>query len=360
MTRTRDLRAMFAGVVLALACAVPAHAQWTVASVSGRGALTIGVLAQSQLEAFESPGSHDVAQNVFVRRARLMFGARIDDRTSVYLDTDVPNLGKGQPSGSKVANTLVLQDLVVTQSLCRSFKLDAGMLYVPLSHNSQQAVGSLLAIDYGPYTFLQGDPTDSKLGRDYGVDGRAYLDHQHVELRAGVYQGDRGRNATAPFRLAARGVYYACDADTGFFYAGTAFGNRRIFALGAGVDAQKDYRAWSGDVTCDWPVQKDCVTLLAGFTRYDGGATFASLPRQDAMLIEFGYFLHRAHVTPFVQYASRDFVDAARADEARVQFGLAIWGNGHKNSLKCGLAKLTKDKLSDGFQYLAQWQVLAY
>jgi hypothetical protein len=348
------------GAALTLACAAPAHAQWSVSANDGRSALTLGFLAQTQIEALESPGSSDVAQNVFVRRARLMLGARINDRTSLYMDTDVPNLGKGQTTGAKVANTLVLQDLVVTQTLCSSFKIDAGMLYVPLSHNAQQAVGSLLPVDYGPYTFAQNEGTDSKLGRDYGVDGRAYVAHKHLEIRAGVYQGDRGKNATEPFRVAARGVYYACDADTGFFYAGTAFGKKRMLALGAGVDAQKDYRAWSGDVTCDWPVQKDCLTLLAGFTRYDGGTTFAALPRQDDVLVELGWYSHAARVTPFVQYASRDYLDPARADEARVQGGLAFWGNGHKNSLKLGVAKLTKDRLADGFQYMAQWQVLAY
>ncbi len=360
MTGARSLRATLLGAVLTLACAAPAHAQWSVTANDGRSALTLGFLAQTQIEALENPGSSDISQNVFVRRTRLMLGARINDRTSLFMDTDVPNLGKGQASGSKVANTLVLQDLVLTQALCPNFKLDAGMLYVPLSHNSQQAVGSLLAIDYGPYTFVQNDPADAKLGRDYGVDGRAYLGRQHLELRAGMYQGDRGRNATEPFRAAARAVYYVCDADTGFFYAGTAFGKKRMFALGAGIDTQKQYQAWSGDLTCDWPVQRDCVTLLAGFTRYDGGRTFAALPRQDAVLLELGWYFHAAHVTPFVQYASRDYLDPARADESRVQGGLAFWGNGHKNSLKLGVAKLTKDRLADGFQYLAQWQVLAY
>ena len=76
--------------------------------------------------------------------------------------------------------------------------------------------------------------------------------------------------------------------------------------------------------------------------------------------MELGYFVRAAHVTPYVQYASRDYESPARADESRIQGGLAFWGNGHKNDVKLGVAKLTRDKVPDGIQYVAQWQVLAY
>ena len=348
------------GLMAGLFTAAPARAQWSIAANEGKSTLNIGFLAQTQVEALQSPGSQDYAQNVFMRRARLMFGGRIDERTSFYFVTDVPNLGKGQASGAKVANALVLQDAVLTEIVARGIKVDAGMLLVPVSHNSQQSAGSIVAVDYGPYSYLASDATDSRAGRDYGVDGRAYLANRHAEVRAGLYQGDRGKNATMPFRTTLRGVYYPCDSDTGLTYAGTAFGKKKMVALGGSYDTQKSYYAWSGDVFVDWPVQKDCVTFQADYTRYDGRTTFAALPRQDVLLVELGYFVRAAHLTPFVQYATRDYDDPHRADEAKILGGLALWGNGHKNSVKLGVAKLTKDKLSDGIQYVAQWQVLAY
>jgi hypothetical protein len=358
-----NARTRYRGAVLllaGLACAAPASAQWTLTANDGKAVLNVGFLAQAQLEELESPGSKDYAQNLFVRRARLMLGGRVDARTAFFLDTDAPNLGKGQATGAKVANTMVLQDLVVTQTLCPEFKIDAGLLLVPVSHHSQQAVGSVLAVDYGPYSFLESDVTDSKVNRDFGLDGRAYLAHRHAELRAGVYQGDRGKNATEPFRTTLRAVYYPFEADTGFFYSGTAFGKRKVVALGGSYDVQKAYAAWAGDVAVDWPVGADCVTLQADVMRYDGGSTFAALPRQDVVLVECGYTFNRAHVTPYVQYATRDYADATRADETKLQGGLAYWFNGHRNSVKLGVAKLTLDGASDGAQVVGQWQVLAY
>ncbi len=360
MSPRRTILPALLSLIACLAVAVPARAQWSMTANDGRSVLNIGFLSQSQAEALQNPGSRDYAQNVFERRVRLMLGGRVNERTSFFIDTDVPNLGKGQASGAKVANTMVLQDLVLTQAICPGVKVDAGMLYVPISHNSQQAVGTLLAVDYGPYSFLQSDATDSRLGRDYGVDGRAYLAGQHVELRAGLYQGDRGRNATEPFRTTFRGVYYPFQPDTGFFYSGTAFGKRKVVAVGGSYDSQLSYYAWACDVSVDWPAGKDCVTVQVDYMRYDGRTTFAALPRQAVVLVELGYFDHRARVTPYLQYASRDYEDPGRADESRIQGGLAFWGNGHKNSLKVGAAKLAKESASDGVQYVVQWQVLAY
>lgn len=360
MSLHRTVTSIILSLIVCLAVAMPARAQWSMTANDGKSVFNIGFLAQSQVEALQNPGSQDYTQNVFVRRARLMVGGRANERTSFFIDTDTPNLGKGQASGAKVVNAMVLQDAVLTQAVCPGFKVDAGMLMVPVSHNAQQAIGSVLAVDYGPYSSLQSDATDSKANRDYGVDGRAYFANQHGELRLGLYQGDRGKNATEPFRTTLRGVYYPFQPDTGFFYSGTAFGKKKVVALGGSYDSQKSYYAWAGDVSVDWPAGKDCVTIQADYMRYDGRTTFVALPRQDVVLVELGYLVHQARVTPYVQYASRDYKNPSRADEAKIQGDVAFWGNGHKNSLKLGAAKLTRNKVSDGIQYVAQWQVLAY
>ena len=138
---------------------MPAWAQWTVTSSDGASQIKLGFLTQMQVEGLKSPGSEDWAQNVFVRRARLMLGGRIDPRTSFFIDTETASLGKGQASGAKVVNTVVLQDVVLTRMLCRGMNIDAGMMYTPSSHHSLQSVGSLLAMDYSPFSFLQSERT---------------------------------------------------------------------------------------------------------------------------------------------------------------------------------------------------------
>ncbi len=354
-------RAAALAALLVVVLATPSRAQWTIAGADGKAAYTIGFLAQTQFEELKGTGTDYWQQNVFFRRVRVIGSGRVNEHTAFFFETDVPNLGKGQATGKKVENAVVLQDFALTQTICPSFKVDVGMLLVPLSHNSQQSAGSLLAIDYGAYSFLSSDTINAKVGRDYGVQARGWLAGRKLELRAGVYQGNRGTDSRAPFRFAARGVVYPFEADTAMFYTGTTLGKRKLVAIGGGVDVQKDYAAWSTDAFVDWPVAKgDGVTLQADFLRWDGGTTFASLPRQDCLLVEAGYYAHAWKVTPFVQYASRDYELASRADETRLQGGLAYWGNGHRWNVKLGLAKLTKEHASDGTQFVTQWQVMAF
>lgn len=336
------------------------HAQWAVSSADGKSTLNVGFLSQLQFEALESTDASYYQQNLFFRRLRLMAGGRINDRLSLFLDTDIPNLGKGTTSGSKTASTLMLQDFVLTYTVSSRLKLDGGMLLLPVSHNGQQAATSLLAVDYGPYTFLHSDPLNLYTGRDYGLQARGYLAGSHVEYRVGVSQGNRGVDSRAPFCSHARAVWYPCQADTGLFYTGTTLGKRRIVALGASLVQQQHFLAWSGDVFLDLPVGGDALTGQFDFTRFDGGSTFASLPRQDAYLAEGGYCFRRARLGPYVQYARRDFAGDGTADESKLQAGLAWWGDGHRCNLKLGMAKLMKEGDEDRNQAVLQWQALVF
>jgi len=257
--------------------------------------------------------------------------------------------------------------VILTWSRSDAFKVDAGMLLVPVSHNSQQGAPSLLPVDYGPYSFLHGDPTTSRTGRDYGFQVRGYPFGQHMEYRLGAFQGYRGEDATEPFRVTGRLVWYPFEADTGFFYSGTNLGAKRILALGASYDRQGGYSAASGDVFYDQPLTNgDALTLQADFVRYDGGDFFPlvggepPLPRQNAWLFEGGYYLHAVRMTPFVQVARRDFEDPAAADESKSLAGLAWWPRGHRLNLKLGVARLEKDGAPDRTQIAVQCQIFTY
>lgn len=352
--------AMLAAAVL-LAAAPPAHAQWQVTSADGKSTLTVGFLSQLQAEALKNPDAGASQGNVFVRRFRAMVGGRINERLAIYADTDVPNAGKGGTTGAKTENGVILQDAALTYTLNPDLRVDAGLLLVPVSHNTQQSAGSLLTVDYGPYSFLHSDVTNSKVGRDYGAALRGFLGGRRVEYRAGVYQGSRDTTARGPMRVAGRLVYYAAGVDSGMFYLGTSLGKRQIVAVGASLDAQREYRAAGGDVVVEWPVPGgDGVTLQGDFIHYDGNTTFAKLPEQNATLVEAGWYLHQLNVTPFVQFAGRDYRLASLADETKLTGGIAWWGNGHKMNVKAAVARLTKKHASDGLQAVLQWQVLGF
>ncbi|MBI5169568.1 MAG: hypothetical protein HZA61_08780 [Candidatus Eisenbacteria bacterium] len=345
----------------ALLAAAPASAQWQMVSADGSTKLNFGVLAQMQAEELQPVNTEDWQQNVFVRRFRIIVGGKVNDRISLFADTDVPNLGKGLSTGRKQDNTMILQDLALTYTVRSEFKVDAGMLLVPGSHNGLQSAATHLTLDYGPYSFLQGDSTQSKVGRDYGVLARGYLGDRHLEYRAGLLQGARGADARQPFRGAFRVAYYPFEPDTGLLYTGTTLGKRRIWSFGAGGDVQRDYRTLSADVFVDQPVAGgDAFTMQVYVTKYDGGEWFPGLVEQTAIMAEAGWYFHQAKITPFVQYSSRDYADAAKADESKVLGGLAWWESGHKFNVKAAYAVLTRDKSDDGRQFVLQAQVFAY
>ena len=94
---------------------------------------------------------------------------------------------------------MYIQDAYFTYNQGDAFKVDAGMIMVPLGHNHNQSAATLLPVDYGPYTFLEVVAHGRRVGRDYGVQLRGYPPKQHLEYRLGVFQGVRG--AEAPQRV---------------------------------------------------------------------------------------------------------------------------------------------------------------
>lgn len=358
-------------LALSASLATDAQAQWQISTQDGKSTLKLGFLAQPQGEWIDTPSSEHTSQNLFLRRIRLILGGNIDERWSFFIETDSTNLGKAtgeaDPRETKNRGDIFLQDVVLTWSRGDAFKVDTGMLQVPVSHNTQQGAGSLLPIDNGPYSYLHGDPTTSRAGRDYGLQLRGYPFDQRMEYRLGVFQGYRGENATEPLRVTGRLVWYPFEADTGFFYTGTTLGTKRILALGASYDRQGGYRAAAGDIFYDQPLPNgDGVTLQADFIRYDGGDFFPlvggepQLPRQNAWLLEGGYYLHAVKMSPFVQLALRDFEDPAAPDESKSQIGVAWWPRGHRLNLKLAVARLERDGEPDRTQVVAQCQILTY
>ncbi len=356
-----------AGLVLSLHSS-PASAQWQVASADGSSTLKLGVLLQPQAELIETADGGDHSQNLFLRRARILLGGTYSERWSFFLDTDSPNLGKAKPDGSKTSD-LFVQDAFVTYSAGDALKVDAGMMLMPLSHNHETSAGMLLPVDYGPFTFVESDPTTSKVGRDYGIQARGYILGKHLEYRAGVFQGYRGSDlaggsgaGTEPFRLTARAVWYPFEAETGYFYTGASHGAKKILALGATYDVQSSYSTVAADLFVDQPLASGAVTFQVDWARLDGQDFLTSLPVQDTWLVEASYYYKKLRLGPFVQLASRDFAvdDASHADEERMQAGLAWWIRGHTINLKGAWTRITADGSPDRDQAQLQLQVFWY
>ncbi|HEY3380966.1 MAG TPA: porin [Vicinamibacterales bacterium] len=361
------LAAAIAVLVLALS-ASPARAQWMISSKDGKTNVKIGFLAQPQLEVLDTPDTTGTSKNLFLRRIRIVFGGQISEKWTFFFETDSPNLGKAtpdkaaNPTGAKDTGGAFIQDAYFTYNQSDAFKVDAGMILVPLGHNHGQSAATLLAVDYGPYTFLENGPTGGRTARDYGVQLRGYPFKQHLEYRLGVFQGVRGVEARNDFRVAGRAVWYPFAADTGFFYSGTFQATRRVVGIGAAFDHQKAYGTYSVDAFIEQPINKGerGVTAQVNWMRFDGGTFIPTLVKQDALLIEAAFHFMKGRISPLVQYSRRTFDNPLTPEQSIWQAGIAYWMAGHQRNLKFTAGRQHVDGQPDRTQALGQLQLFFY
>ena len=319
----------------------------------------MGLLVQPQVD-WEDRGDGSTAWSVGLRRVRLIAGGRVFHRVKFFVDSDSPQLGV-HSSNRKVDHELFLQDLVLTYENRKELQIDTGLIMVPVSYNTNQSAASLLGVNYGPYSFLASAPTTSKVGRDWGAQARGYLADGRLEYRLGTFLGVRQADPTAPPRYAGRVAWYPLARHEGLFYPGTTLGKKHLLAIGGGFDQQDDYQSRSVDVFYDRPVGRgDSITFQAGVIRYDGGTTFAQLPRQHTWLVEGGYYLGQPRLGFFTQLARQDLADRSAPDAMSYAGGLAWFLKGHRFSVKAGVGRQVKDRAPDRTQVFLQTQFFAF
>jgi hypothetical protein len=320
--------------------AQPAAAQWQIKSEDGAANLKLGFLVQGRAEWQKTQEVDAVAQTMYLRRTRILLGGKVNQRVSFFLETDSPNLGR-HSGAEKSYPSMYLQDFFVTWTLNPNHLIDAGLMLTPDSYNHLQSAISLLAMDYGPYTFVEASPLSANIGRDTGVQVRGLLGAKMVEYRVGLFQGRRASASDADsYRGMARlTVYPFQTGSTGYFYSGTMMGKARNLAIGGTVDFQKDYKAYHGDLFLEAPVTPgSCLTVQADLGKYDGG-DYIALLEQTTWMAEAGYAVHNCQFGPFVQVSGRNYKDDSMTDLMNGQVGLFYRPDGHRENLKLGLSR---------------------
>jgi hypothetical protein len=352
-------------LVLSVGLAVPAFAQWQITSPDGQSSLKLGYLLQGRAEG-ETIGSGSDAttsRNLYLRRIRLLWGGKINDRLSFFAETDAPNWGKADAAGLKAEPAVYMQDFMATWTVKDALLVDFGLLLTPGAYNHLQSAASLLALDYGPHTFVESTPLKAKVGRDVGMQARGILADKHLEYRAALLQGVRGVLAQNSFRMAGHLSFTPFEAANSLFYGGTSLGKKKAFTVGLGADAQRDYHAYSGDAYVDYPLAcGKAVTLQGNYAAYDGGDFLGSaLVKQRTFLIEAGVTFVAQKITPFVQVSGKTYDDELEGkDEQGLQFGLAYWLDGHKSNVKAGYTLLKKDGSDNHALFTVQCQAFSF
>jgi hypothetical protein len=344
------------------------------------------MLLQPQYEAIGSPTANAVTQNLFLRRTRVLIGGTLFKVFDYFFDTDYPNLLKTTENNAAntadVKNTpgMNIQDAFVTYKPVHDvFKIDAGFMLPPLSHNAVQGATTLYGWDYFQNTFRStgvfGTAAPDPVGRDLGVEARGLVLDDHLEYRVGMFQGLR--NASTPavaatgtaaqvggrnfFRVAARVQVNFLDAEPGFFYAGTYLGAKRILSVGASYDFQDDYKYWAVDGIVDLPAGPGVITAQVNLAQWDGGTFIAALPKQTAYMGEAGYLFSAISLSPILRFERLLVSNAALPDETRYVGGVAFWPFGHNSNIKAFYSRISaSNAVHDYDRFNLQWQLYFY
>jgi hypothetical protein len=96
------------------------------------------------------------------------------------------------------------------------------------------------------------------------------------------------------------------------------------------------------------------------YQHLDGDTTFTTLPKQDTILLEVGYFLRDLRISPVLQFTRRDMSDAIDGDEHRWSIGLNYWWVRHNANIKAAYGHIEPKNLASQNQFTVQLQLFYY
>jgi len=322
MTTRFAPRALAAFAFAALLAPAAAQAQ-AVIKVNDNVNFKLGFQLQGWADWTQSAANGSYSQNLFLRRARLLVGGQVAKDVTFFFQTDSPNLGK-VVNGAKVTTSgFLVQDAFLSWKLDDAFILEGGLFLVPLSRNVLQSTLSFYTLDISPTSAVMAAPTQTNGLRDTGFQAKGYLvDGGRLEYRLAVFQGVRDAASRNPFRTSGYLQYNFFEKEKGYVFAGTNLGKKKVLNVSTGLDVQKDYKAYSGDVFASIPVAKgDEVGGQVQWIHYDGGDFLKTLPKQDDVLVEAAYYLSAAKLQPFLKYESQKFASDADTAKDQDRFG---------------------------------------
>ena len=360
------------GALLAVTLTITAgivHAQASI-KVGDDVNIRFGALLQGWGDWTQDPATESYAQNLYLRRVRLLVGGQVARNVTFFIETDNPNLGRAPKA---LGSGFIVQDALAEVKFSDPLTLSAGLMFVPFCRNCIQSAATLLSLDYSTFSFLATPATQSSVGRDIGFQAKGYFNGNRIEYRVGAFQGSRATGApvgSLPGRNPLRGVgrlqVNLFEPETpGIFYTGTYLGTKRVLAIGGGIDMQAgpgdNYRAWTIDAFLDHPVTDSVsVTAQVDYFTYDGGQTFPTLAEQNAIFAEAGLYFKPMRIMPFVKFETQDFDAPASVDNKRYQIGFTYYRTGHNANLKFAYSRLDPDAGNASNQFTTQLQVFYY
>jgi hypothetical protein len=320
------------------------------------------------------------SRNVYLRRARFFFGGTIGKSLSYFILAESAN--NGSPTADAMGNinknvtTFALNDAYLDFKLNDMLSIQAGLMLIPFTRNILQSTSTYWTLDVGAVSATYIAATETTVLRDYGAQIKINAADNHFELRGMASEGVRIADltpsaATPPGpvarnpgknnpRLTAFAQYNFLDPDAGYVFNGQYFGRKKIAAIAAGADWQpissdNPYFATSLTGFAAIPIHggdpkngDDEVGGQVEYLHFHGGGVVPSSPtsalgKQDALLIEAGYYNKGAHLSVFGKFEGRFYKDDGSATQTALKAAgnSRVYGAGLKYFFAEQIANLT-------------------
>lgn len=281
-------------------------------------------------------------------RARLMAGAKLTEKTSIFMQTEILSPIGFVDSTKRIQDPkLIILDAQAEHKVSDNFLIYAGMQLTGINRQGMQSPVTLMGLEFGwyqyPYNLFQNQALQNNFGRDLGVSFRSYVFDERLEIRGGIFRGratDKYSNLRGNLRL----NYNFLDVEKEHYYSGTNLGEKEIFAVGAGIDVQDDYLSIAGDIFADVSVgESGSLTGQLGYMYLSGGGntknpkSFSTLiPNQSILFGELGYYFSDLKIQPYIKY------EAQNMNISNTQYGI--------NAQIAGNANFTNAPINDGMK----------
>jgi hypothetical protein len=357
-SRSFPRRLLLSLAMVALLFPTIARAQ-AVIKVNDNVNFRFGTLIQAWGDAAQDATTKAYAKNLFMRRMRIIIAGQVSPNITFFFQTDNPNLGKAPKN---LGSGFITQDAYVEWKPTGkpTFMIDAGLMLPPLCRDCLGSAAGLLSLDYNSWSFIEGPPTQSSVGRDTGVLAKGYLAGGHFEYRAGAFQGFRGVGSRNGFRYIGRAQYNVWETEVAYVYPEAYLGNKKILAIGGAIDKQQDYKAYTADVQLSLPigVAKNGFNGILTLYHFDGGKTFTTLSKQRDAALQLGYYLAGPKAMPFFRFEDQNFRDSVNSgrNNKRYQAGLGWYPNGNNFNVKGAYTRVSPKTGNKTNQFTVQMQ----
>ena len=329
---------------------------------SGDVNIRFGLLLQPQAD-FSENAKGETGKNLLLRRTRLIAGGQVTKNVFFFFQTESSRLGATNASGTKVISAgFQVIDAVAEYRYSKPLNLWAGLIYLPTSREALKGSSSEFMIDTNSYAYTATTALAGTGGRDTGFMARGYFLQDHLEYRAGVFSGLRDTAAKNAFRTIGRVQYNVFDTEPYALpsYAGSYFGTKKILAIGAAIDRQKDYKGATADVYADFPTSFGSVLGTATYMHLDGDAFVPALGNSNIVVVDGGAYMKGTKLGPWARYEQRNFKGAGSKDEKRYLVGLNFYPYGSNFNIKTAVGRFKPATGNDQKQFVVQLQIFYY